>query len=347
MRSNPLFPYSPEEKVGHLTGPHAERAHLLEGLPPHGPEWHSDPEIIAKVTQFDAPVEPVGLPDVARRDTAVTGPHGPVPVRVYTPRTLAEPDESGRRGAIMWIHGGAFIGGDLDGPEGDHTSARLADLTGLPVVSVGYRLCVNGIHHPVPHDDCWAAWTWMGQGGLDEFGLPTDPERMCVGGGSAGACLAGTIGLHGRDAGAAPAGVFLIYPLVHYPRPAASAELTAALSTLPSGAQGDASGDDVLMPNYLGDRLLDIDHPGYALPGMAKDLAGYPRTYVENCEMDDLRASGEEFVRQLEAAGVDVEAHTVPGEMHGHLSVPGLPSAIRTCEHAAAFCRDAVGASGR
>ena len=48
-----------------------------------------------------------------------------------------------------------------------------------------------------------------------------------------------------------------------------------------------------LLPESLGPALLDIEPPGWALPGMAEALAGYPRTFVENCELDGLRASGD------------------------------------------------------
>ena len=37
-----------------------------------------------------------------------------------------------------------------------------------------------------------------------------------------------------------------------------------------------------------------------------------------------------------------VEQHTVPGELHGHLNVPGLPGAVATCEHFAAVITDAL-----
>ena len=176
------------EKVGRLTGPHAERLHHLDGLPPRGPEWGQEEN--ARQASFDAPIEPVDLPEVTRRDTVAPGPHGDVPVRIYTPATLVEPDAQGRRPAVVWIHGGAFIGGDLDMPEADHTAARLAHLTGLPVVSVFYRLCHDGVHHPVPHEDCWAAYQWVRSGG---HGIATDPARVAVGGASAGACLAATV----------------------------------------------------------------------------------------------------------------------------------------------------------
>lgn len=335
MSPSSLFTPTEPEKIGHLTGPHAERIHVLDGLPPRGPEWGETEN--ACLARFDAPVEPVNLPDVQRRDDAAPGPHGPVPVRIYTPAHLVPADEQGCRPAVVWIHGGAFIGGDLDMPEADHTAARLADLTGLPIVSVYYRLCHDGIHHPIPHEDCWAAYQWVRQGG---HGLAVYPQRIAVGGGSAGACLAATVGLHGRDADQAPAGVFLAYPLVHCPRPEASAELAAAVATLPPALGDNGDGDAWLMGNYLGPRGLDVPHPGYAFPGQADNLTGFPRTFIENCEMDGLRASGERFTEQLADAGVDVEQHTVPGELHGHLNVPGLPSAIRTCEHFAAFITD-------
>ncbi|MBE6481499.1 MAG: alpha/beta hydrolase [Actinomyces ruminicola] len=325
------------EKVGHLTGVHAQRLQLMEGLPPRGPAW--GPEENARLARFDAPVEPIDLPAVDRREAFAPGPNGDVRVIVTTPRRLAEPDAAGRRGVIVWMHGGAFLGGSPEMPEGDHTAARLAHATGLPVVNVDYRLATEGRHHPVLHDDVWAAYTWARSGG---HGTPTDPGLVFVGGGSAGAALAATIGHHGRDAEAAAAGVFLAYPLVHYPRPPASAELAAALAVLPDAFQDNPDGDDWLMSNMLGPDMLDIERPEYALAGMTEDFNGYPRTFIENCELDGLRASGERFAQQLADAGVDVEVHTCPGELHAPLNVPGLDSGVRMCAHLAAFINDVI-----
>ncbi len=53
-----------------------------------------------------------------------------VPVRVYRPNEA--------RGALVWLHGGGFVMGDLNT---EHPWAtRLADLSGAVVISVGYRL---------------------------------------------------------------------------------------------------------------------------------------------------------------------------------------------------------------
>nr|WP_306468548.1 alpha/beta hydrolase fold domain-containing protein [Actinomyces sp. 186855] len=310
-------------------------------MSPDRPHW--GPEEWARLEQFDAPVEPVDLPEVERREAHAPGPNGPVRVIVTIPTTLAEPDAQGRRGAIVWMHGGGFIVGEAKMPEGDHTAARLAEATGLPVINVDYRLATEGRHHPVLHDDVWAAFRWARDGG---HGLATDPSLVIVGGGSAGAALAATIGHRGRDEGPAPAGVVLAYPLVHYPLPEPSAELAAVLATLPpllyAGPEAEQAQNDRLMRALLGPRMTDVAHFDYAMPGNATDLAGYPRTYVESCEADALRASGDAFVAQLEAAGADVESHTVPGETHGHLSVPGLPAGKTTCAHFAAFIIDVV-----
>lgn len=73
-------------------------------------------------------------------DRVVPGPDGPVPVRVYRP--------AGRDGAalpaVLWLHGGAFILGDLDGSDG--LCAELSDRAGAVVVNVDYRLAAGTFH---------------------------------------------------------------------------------------------------------------------------------------------------------------------------------------------------------
>lgn len=324
------------EKAGRLLGAHAERIHLMDGVTVYG---GADEEQRRRVIAFDAPVEPVELPDVPTVDLVAPGPRGDIPVRLYTPTNLVDANENGLRAAFLWIHGGAFLGGHPDEPESHHTACRVAAGTGIPVITVDYRLCNDGVHHPVPHDDCWAAYQWIRSSG---HGIPTDPDRVAVGGGSAGAALAGTVGVRGRDEGEAPSSLVLIYPLVHAPVPMPDAEHLTLLKRLPALFHPNPASHEFLMSNYLGPEGLPTDNPGWALPGMADDLSDLPPTYVENCEFDELRASGELFVTQLRNAGVDVECHTVPGEVHGHLNVPGLPSARTTCEHISTWLKETL-----
>ena len=137
------------------------------------------PEDAAAVASW---LEPFGQPEPTRadvEDAEVAGPHGPVPVRIYR---HADGERSGA--GLVWIHGGGFVNGSLDMPEADLVAKGLVTRTHAVVVSVDYRLCRDGVHHPVPHDDCWAVYEYV-TGHAAELGI--DPGRIAVGGASAGA----------------------------------------------------------------------------------------------------------------------------------------------------------------
>jgi acetyl esterase len=68
-------------------------------------------------------------------DGVVMGPHGPIPVRRYTPPAGVP----GAATSILWVHGGAFMWGGLDQPESDAVARGLA-AAGFPVVTLAYRL---------------------------------------------------------------------------------------------------------------------------------------------------------------------------------------------------------------
>ena len=90
---------------------------------------------------------------------------------------------------------------------------------------------------------------------------------------------------------------------------------------------------DAINTNYLGGPISSATP--YAFAGLSDDLRGYPATYIENCEFDDLRASGEEFAAQLRAAGADVELVTAAGVPHGHLNAVGSPLTHATLDRLA------------
>lgn len=290
---------------------------------------------------MDAWSAPFGDPEETHstvEDRRIEGPHGPVPLRIYRPEPgwvapFPSPDDDGRRAGLVWYHGGAFVAGDLDMPEADAVARGLVTRTGATVVSVLYRLCNDGAtHHPVPHDDACAAFRWTA---AHAAGLGIDPARLAVGGASAGGCLAAGVALRGRDDGAAPWQALLAYPVVHAEHwPASSEELAARLEEMPQVLRFPADVVTVMNANLLGGPVRDV--PVYAFPGEAADLGGYPPTYIENCENDDLRASGEAFARRLAAAGADVECVTCAGVPHGHLNAVGSPLTARSLDRFAA-----------
>jgi xylan 1,4-beta-xylosidase len=290
------------------------RMHLLEDVA--GPSVTPDPVGDAARRAFDAPFADPRLPDVQVTATEIPGPNGPVPVRVYVTRERPSEPVPG----LVWMHGGAFTHGDLDVPEAEHFSRQMADRTGTVVFSVDYHLCTDERHMPVPHDDCYAVYTWVRQH-AEKWGV--DPARIAVGGGSAGANLAASVALHAGETDQVPWQMLLAYPVVHAAMPAPSAELAAALAVTPPALlfTSDASGD---INEYVLGRPVS-GATSYDFPALAADVTKFPPAYIENSEFDQLRASGEAFAAQLDAAGVDVELVTARGVPHGHLNAVGSP----------------------
>lgn len=289
-----------------------ERAYDPELLPilemlPTAIDWPAPEDMPAHRAQMGSwrpPAEPRS--DVRREDRTVPGPAGApdVAVRIYTPVALP----GGPRGALLEIHGGGFIMGDVSMMDG-FCDAVAANCDAV-VVSVEYRLAPE---HPYPAgvEDCYAALTWLADH-VAELGV--DPGRIAIAGQSAGGGLAAATALMARDRG----GPNLCFQLLEIP------ELDDRLAT-PSMVEFV----DTPMwsrPNairswswYLG----ADDLPGsaavspYAAPARAEDLAGLPPSFVSVMEFDPLRDEGLIYATRLLQAGVSTELHAYPGTFHG------------------------------
>ncbi len=103
---------------------------------------------------------------------------------------IIAPDQP--RGVYLHIHGGGWVLGAADLQ--DPMLERIADNTGLAVVSVEYRLAPE---HPYPAgpDDCESAAVWLTRHATTEFGT----DILTIGGESAGAHLAAVTLLRMRD----------------------------------------------------------------------------------------------------------------------------------------------------
>jgi acetyl esterase/lipase len=248
------------------------------------------------------------LATVETRDKSVAGPHGPVPVRLYS-----DPSSAPTGSALVWVHGGAFIGGHLDMPESNWFARELAS-RGIPVAAVDYTKCLGGVHYPTPSDDVIAAWRHVRDAAAELLGV--SPAALAMGGASAGGALTAGAVTRLRDAGEPlPDRLVLVYPVLHPNGPAPSSELDL---DSPHGQ---------LALNYAGSMEALADPHVFAGLG---DAAGFPPTLIVVCEFDDLRPSGEAFSHSLAAAQVPVLLHTEPGAPHGHIDHPGDEGALRT-----------------
>ena len=288
----------------------ASKFHLLEGIESFE-KGLADPTTRARLDQFMSITDAPAPPSVGVRDDAASGPHGRIPVRIYTP------DGGGADlPCLIWLHGGAFRMGDLDMPEADWTARQICERAGAVVVSVDYRLCVGGVTYPVPHDDVVAAVRWVRDNAIP---LGVDPDRISLGGASAGGNLAAGAALRLRDDDSwVPAALLLAYTTFHAVVPPPSAGLAPLLPEIPRILRFLPEDRRGITENYLGGPASRAD--GYAMPANAV-LEGLCPVLMINSEYDDLRASAEVFAGQLTAAGVDVRQVTAPGMLHGFLNL--------------------------
>jgi acetyl esterase len=288
-------------------------AEFIRGLEVNGPAQDPRPGLdTASLTAADS-----SLAGVEVKDVEIDGPHGPVPVRVYADPAAPVAD------GLVWVHGGAFVGGSLDMPEAHWVSLYIAS-RGVPVLSVDYRKALRGVAYPVPLDDVLAAWRWAASPDLP---LGVRPERLHLGGASAGANLSTAVAQRLRDEGAPlPRSVMLVYPLLHATLPALSGDLQAALDRNPPPVRFTPQVVRGFNMNYAGTAPGDAR---YAFPADG-DIEGLPPILIVNAEADEMRASGEAFAAQLAAAGRPRSSRTCLGTQHGYLDLPNDANAIGT-----------------
>lgn len=298
----------------------AGRMHLLNGFT--RADLTSESTARAFAAAFRSFGEPAGgykPPSAVVRSRTVPGPHGDVPVRVYTPSSAA-PSGAG----LVWMHGGGFVAGDLDMADSDATARELCARNGATVVTVDYRLVRTDVCFPIPHDDVVAAWNWT-VASSSELGIAR--EWLAIGGCSAGANLAAGAALALRDTGSpSPCLLLLAYPIVHEELP--------PISNMPEGMEAVAG--ILRFPPQAVTALNQTYRGGatptpYAVPAIA-DLAGLPPAAILTAEYDDLRVSGELFADALESAGVRAAVRRESGVVHGYLGISGLPAWERSVQ---------------
>lgn len=239
--------------------------------------------------------EPVGaVEDVVVRSEG----HG-VGIRVYTP------EGSGPFPVLVWAHGGGFVLGDVETE--DPLGRALTNATDCLVASVDYRLAPE---HPFPAAlrDVYAVTEWANEASAEHGG---DPDRIAVGGCSAGGTLAAATALLARDRGGPSIDYqTLCYPAVGYDE------------TFPSHEEYDglfltAEERDWVAEQYLADPIHGYNP--YAYPLQASDLADLPPATVVTAGFDPLLDACEAYADGLADAGVPVTRHHYDDMIHSFL----------------------------
>lgn len=269
---------------------------------------------------------------VSIEDFSIPGPEGApdVPLRLYRPEGL-----SATTGAILHIHGGGFVIGDLDSELG--SCIGLSRALGVPVLSVDYRLAPE-TPFPGGLEDCYAALCWLAE---NTAAQNIDPSRIVVMGMSAGGGLSAATALLARDRG----GPAICFQYLGIPEVDDRLETTSMVEfdDTPMWSRPAAI---ISWDCYLGEQYQrgGADVPYLAAPARATvdELRGLPPAYISTMEFDPLRDEGILYALNLLRAGVQTEIHSFPGTFHGSSMVPTAEVSQREANDTLAVLRRAL-----
>jgi acetyl esterase len=278
---------------------------ISELLAEEPPVYAVPPEEARQARRDGRSIFPAPVFHPRARDISVPTRNGEVRVRVIPPGGEAA-------GVYLHIHGGGWVLGCCD--QQDDRLVALADATGLCALSVDYRLAPE---HPYPAgpDDCEDVAVWLLERGRDELDLP---DRLAIGGESAGAHLAVTTLLRLRDGhditgvfGAANL-VYGVYDLSMTPSQRNWGDRYLVLSTPGMHFFGRA---------FAGERTTDeLRHPD--LSPLYAELHDLPPALFSVGDQDPLLDDSLFMSARWRAAGNDADLHVWPESIHGFTAFP-------------------------
>ena len=254
--------------------------------------------------------QPVG----ALRDLKVDGAEGPMLARLYTPteRLGADPAPT-----MLFIHGGGWMYGDLESH--DPACRFIAENSGVQVLAIDYRLAPEH-KFPAAVEDCQAAYRWLVEH-ADE--VNADPERLAVGGDSAGGTLSTSTAVYAAEQGLPLAFQLLIYPGADFVERTRSRKLFGEGFVLTEGFMTGAEeayfaeGADKSVPDASAIRRAEFHE--HIAPA-----------HVVTAGFDPLRDEGEAYAELLRENGVEVDTKRYPSMIHGFLHLVGVGHEARS-----------------
>jgi acetyl esterase len=256
----------------------------------------------------------------------VPTPAGTVRIRVHDPGGV------GLRPALVYMHGGGWTLFSLD--THDRIMREYAARSGCVVVGVDYALSPEA-RFPVALEQVIGVVCWLRS---QAPALGVDPDRLALGGDSAGGNLSICAALALRDAGQRDAvkALLLIYPAVDSVCSEESLRRFGGPGAVLTGEEIDS-----FWRNYGGGTDLR-DNP-LACPVRAR-LEGLPPVCMTIAGCDVLAEQGRELTLRLRAAGVAVEETVYRGATHSFIEAMSIaPLAERAVADGARWLRKALG----
>ncbi len=249
-----------------------------------------------------------GGPTMAQtRDISVATRHGLVRARLHRPA-----GEDAVQPALIYLHGGGWTMFSLD--THDRIMREFAERSGATVIGIDYSLSPETKFPRALEEIVDAIRALHAEG----HALGIDPERLAIGGDSAGANLSVAASLLLRDAGTGPAlrGMLLIYGcFIDEISPEASSGFGAEGNLLTAAEMA------TFWDNYLVSHA-DVLNP--LVSPLRAELAGLPPAFVIGAQCDVLAEQSRALGAKLTDAGVAVKFTEYPGATHSFLEAVSI-----------------------
>ncbi len=251
------------------------------------------------VKLFDEP-----CPELFRKeDIQVEGAEGQINARIYSGPAKHRPQP-----ILVYYHGGGWVQGDLDSHDG--ICGKLAKWSDCIVIAVDYRLAPEH-KFPCAPLDAIAAYKWVR---TNAASLGGDPERIGVGGDSAGGNLAAVVcqqtAINGERT---PELQVLIYPALD------GRMITDSMEELR---------DAYILPKDRMEYFLDLYTRGpediediRLSPALSETVADQPKACIVTGGFDPLRDDGDIYAERLTADGIEVKHIQYDGQIHAFVNL--------------------------
>jgi acetyl esterase/lipase len=240
---------------------------------------------------------------------------GDIPIRVFTPTQTSTPPP-----ILLFYHQGGCVIGNLNTCQ--TFCSFLANQTGCVVVAVDYRLAPEN-PFPAAAEDSLSSYRWVQDHGSE---LGGDPEKIIVGGDSAGAGLSAVI-THAmkREGRTQPILQVLVYPWVIALADTQSYADFAEAYPLDKETMEWFGGHYLTSPEQAEDTRVS--------PLLETDFAGLAPALIYTAGFDPLHDEGEQYAEKLKQAGTDVAYHSFDELAHAFTGMMGaVPAARKACK---------------
>ncbi len=255
----------------------------------------------------------------------VGGAAGSLRARLYRPNV-----GNSQNPLLVWFHGGGFTIGDLETT--DPAARILAARSKVSVLSVQYRKAPEA-PFPAPVEDAIAAWKWANKNASDI--LQADPNRIGIGGASAGGNLSAVVCQHMIDTeGPKPKFLAMLYALTQ-----------RGIQTDSRRTFGDGYGLDTeliqwFMDTYLAALPTEEKIPGQHDPRVSPlvyaRLGDMPPMLVATAGFDPLRDEAKMYADAVNGAGGQATYRCFGNQIHGFAQyASSIPSASAAMDYIA------------